>query len=309
MSWELGLKLGKKPPLDKPALRLRSILSGTVPDHPPEAHHLNIAGWKMLGNDRWGDCVAVTYADLRRLMSRLVGAERYFTLDEVLAIYRTQNPDFDNGQDEGMYIHLLLDYLIKNGGTDGVFPIAFAKVDHKNLEEVEAAISIFGALWVGFTVQELHMSHDWPNNLPFDYHPGDVDAGGHSVVFGGFDSDRVGPGKDLKTWGQVRTFTDRGFQECVDEAWAVIWPENLGTSQFQEGISRDKLAAAFHSLTGRVLPLPPVPIDPATPADAADVEYAVAVKEYLRSRSKWSIFTPAGKLVKASRVWLGRKGL
>lgn len=299
------LKFGKKPPQNKPALRLRSFLSGTLPEHPLEAHHLNIGGWQMLGNDRWGDCVAVTWADIRRIMTRLAGTEHYPTLDEVLAVYKTQNPGFPS-QDDGMYIQELLGYLHKNAGPDGAKPIAFARVDQLDPEEVAAAIAIFGCLWVGFNVQEMHMSYDWPRGLPFDYHPGDEWIGGHSVIIGGYDSDRVGPGKEMKTWAKVTAFTDEGWANCVDEAWVVVWPENLGTSQFQVGIDRTALANAYQVLTGRELPLPP---EPTPGVDAADQALAWPLKDWAYSRNVWSRFTKAGKAAAASREWLTRKGL
>ncbi len=302
MSEVFTLKFGKKPPLQKPALRLRSLLTGVVPDHPPAVDHLAIGGWQMLGNDRYGDCVAVTWANIRRLLSRLAGAEYYPDLEQVLELYKTQNPGFPN-QDEGMYIHLVLDHLHKTGGPDGVKPIAFAKVDHTDEAEVEAAISIFGYLWTGFSVQDANMDVDWRNKQPFDYHPGSGWAGGHSVIVGGYDSDHVAADQTMATWARHTGFTENGWRNLVDEVWAVIWPENLGTTQFQEGIDYQKLAAAYLSLTGRELPPLPAPV-----TDPVDAALAPPLKAWAYSRG-FSKFTKAGKAAAASREWLQRKGL
>lgn len=300
------LKFGKLPPLNKPALRLRSILSGTVPDHPPAVDHLAIGGWQMLGNDQYGDCVAVTWANIRRLLSRLAGAEYYPGLDQVIEVYKTQNPAFPT-QDDGMYIQQLLEYLLKSGGPDGVLPIAFAKVDHTNEAEVEAAISIFGYLWTGFSVQAANMDTDWRNGRPFDYHPGSKWVGGHSVIVGGYDSDLAGADQTMATWAKETGFTVNGWRNLVDEVWAVIFPENLGTRQFQEGVDREKLAAAYVALTGRVLPLPePPPLPPADPVDAA---LAGPLRDWAWSKTIWSRYTKAGKAATAAREWLERKGL
>lgn len=299
----LELKFGKKPPLGKPALRLRSILSGTIPDHPPAVDHLTIGGWQMLGNDQYGDCVAVTWANVRRLMSRLSGKEYYPNLDEVLTVYETQNPGFPE-QDDGMYIQELLDYLLKRGGPDGVAPIAFAKVDHTNDAEVEAAISIFGYLWTGFGVQAANMAQDFEDGEPFEYRPQDMWIGRHSVIVGGYDSDHIGTDQTMATWARESGFTEAGWRNLVDECWAVIWPENLGTFQFQEGIDRGKLADAYMALTGRVLPLPPPPA-----ADPADVALAAKLRPWAYSRGLWSRLTKAGQAAAASKEWLTRKGL
>ena len=49
----------------------------------------------MLGNDQYGDCVAVTWANLRRLVTALLtGNPVYPDLAQVEALYKTQNPEF-----------------------------------------------------------------------------------------------------------------------------------------------------------------------------------------------------------------------
>lgn len=305
MPEEFALKFGKKPPLNKPALRLGSILSGTVPAHALAKDHLAIGGWRMLGNDQYGDCVAVTAANIRRLVTRLAGQEKYPGLEWVLQLYKTQNPGFPS-QDDGMYIQECLEYLLKNGTPDGVFPIAFAKVDHTNEAEVEAAIDIFGSLWTGFGVQRANMEIDWHYGRPFDYHPGSPWDGGHSVITGGYDSDDLGADQLMATWARVTGFTKNGWRNLVDECWVIIWPENLGTSQFQEGIDRQKLADAYLALTDRVLPLPPEPTEIVTDADR---NLAKPLRDWADSRNIWSRFTKAGKAATASREWLTRKGL
>lgn len=294
------LKFGKKRALNKAALLFSDILSSTVPDHPPEVDHLSpLSGWQMLGNDRWGDCVAVTWADIRRLATWLAGHEYYANLDQVIEVYKTQNKGFPD-QDEGMYIQLLLEELHRNGGPDGARPIAFARVDPRNDAEVEAAISIFGFVWIGFGVQSKHMSIDFPRGLPFDYHPGDRWVGGHSVVVAGYDSDNIGPDKDFKTWAKLTAFTEEGWRQCVDEVWVVIWEENLGTRQFQEGIDRQKLADAYRAVTGDELPLPPEP----EPAVDVDAELAEALERYIAYRRNKGGRTAAGQVVEKGQAWL-----
>jgi hypothetical protein len=300
------LMFGKKDPLDKPALRLSSILTGVVPDHPPAVDHLALGGWQMLGNDRWGDCVAVTWANVRRLLTLLGGAEKYPGLEQVLQVYKTQNPAFPN-QDDGMYIQALLELLVGMGGPDGAKPLAFAEVDYHSEAEVQAAISIFGYLWVGFSVQSRNMSEDFPNK-PFDYRPSDHSIGGHSVIVGGYDSDHSGYDEIMATWARESGFTENGWANLVDEAWVVIWPEHLGTAQFQQGVDKDKLAAAFKALTGRDLPIPVGPL-PNVVVDPADVEFAPPLKSYINSKPKWARFTKSGKLVAAGKRWLEQKGI
>jgi hypothetical protein len=207
-----------------------------------------------------------------------------------------------------MYIQALLELLVSVGGPDGAKPLAFAKVNTASEAEVEAAISIFGYLWVGFGVQSRNMSEDFRNNQPFEYRSNDSWVGGHSVIVGGYDSDHAGYDERMATWARESGFTENGWRNLVDEAWAVIWPEHLGTSQFQQGVDKDKLAAAFEALTGRELPIPVDPL-PTPVVDPADVEFAPPLKSYINSKPKWSRITKSGKLVAAGKRWLEQKGI
>src|SRR6266566_4719035 len=114
------LKFGRRPPKNTPALKLKDILTGTIPAHPASEDYLSkLSGWRMLGNDQYGDCVAVTWANQRRLMTALLGGkESYPALADVEQVYKTQNPHFPS-DDNGMDIQTCLEYLHATGGPDG----------------------------------------------------------------------------------------------------------------------------------------------------------------------------------------------
>jgi hypothetical protein len=252
-------KLGKLPPKNAPALHLGAYLTGLVPEHPADANNFAVldGGWQMLGNDRWGDCVGVTWANIRRLMTNLAGAEHYPSLGDVIAVYKTQNPEFPS-QDDGMDIQTLLEYLTKNGGPDGVKPVCFAKVDPRSTDEVKAAIAIFGYVWTGITVTAANMNQ-FAAGRPWDYNPESPNDGGHSIITGGYDGDGTGGDERFVTWGQETAFTDAFWSHQVDEAWVVIWPEHLGSRAFLAGVDQVALAADYTSLTGRPFPVQPTP--------------------------------------------------
>lgn len=289
-------KFGRKPPVNKPALLLSNILTGTtVPPHPVSEDMLaKLSNWQMLGNDAYGDCVAVTWANERRVYSTLLTDKPYYpTYDQVIKFYKTQNPDFPN-QDEGMNIQDALSYLVKNGGPDGVKPLAFAKVNYSNLDEVKAALSIFGCVWIGINVQEANMTQ-FDNGQPWDYVPGSAIDGGHSVVGGGYLGNSENDVRFI-TWAQETGFTDNFWNNLVDEAWVVVWPELLGTKQFQEGISLTQLASDYKALTGRdfpniptptpnPIPTPtPVPTPTPTPVDSALAELFTETLSWTQAR-------------------------
>ena len=128
-------KYGRRNPKNAPALRLSALLTGVIPPHPATQDNLSkLSGWQMLGNDVAGDCVAVTWANFRRLVTaELAGSENYPSQDQVWAFYKTQNPGFDpnssahgpgSADDQGMDIQTALEYLVSNGGPDGVKALA-----------------------------------------------------------------------------------------------------------------------------------------------------------------------------------------
>ncbi|WP_037616475.1 hypothetical protein [Streptomyces aureus] len=296
-------KYGRRAPKQARALSLSRILTGTVPAHPAAADYLaRLAAWQMLGNDAAGDCVAVTWANVRRLVSSIAGAERYPTQDEVWALYRTQNPGFDpngtadtNGpgsdHDQGMVIQTLLEYLVKHGGPDGVKALAFAKVDPSSPDEVKAAISIFGFVWTGVVVQNANMD-DFNSRRPWDYHRSSPDDGGHSVITGGYGAGGAGPlGGDERfiTWAEETSFTDAYWRRKTEEAWVVIWPEHLEHPAFQEGVDLAALAADYTALTGKPFPgVVPSPTPPPTPTPSPTPDLDPRLVQAWQSMKAWA---------------------
>lgn len=274
-------KCGRRSPKNAPALRLSRLLTGTVPAHPDSADYLAAlnGGWNMLGNDVAGDCVAVTWANVRRLVTAtLTGTPSYPSQDEVWKVYQTQNPGFDpsgdpevNGPgspaDQGMDVQTLLEYLAKVGGPDGVKAVAFAKVNPLNADEVKAAIAIFGYLWTGIDVSE-NNQQEFAAGQPWDFDPASPLDGGHSIVTGGYGAPGAGPlGGDERfiTWAAETSFTDAFWSHAVEEAWVVIWPEHLGSREFIEGVDLATLAADYKAITGKDLPVPTPPAPPSPP--------------------------------------------
>ena len=267
----MASKYGRRSPKRARALSLGRLLTGTVPAHPPLADYIAAlgGGWQMLGNDEYSDCVPVTWANLRRLTTALLtGKPVYPGLAQVEALYKTQNPEFPQ-QDDGMDIQTCLEYLVSTGGPDGVKAIGFASVDYSNLDEVKAAIAIFGAVWVGINVQD-HNQNEFDLGMPWTWSTGDAIDGGHSVFAGGYGPPGAGPlGGDIRfeTWAAETSFTDGFWESGVEEAWVVIWPEHLGTREFMEGIDLAQLAADYQDITGRPFPAPvPAPAPPPAPS-------------------------------------------
>lgn len=312
-------KYGRRPATGAPRLKLSQFLS-VLPAHPASVDYLASldGGWEMLGNDTYGDCVAVTWANTRRLVTATLATEYYPTLDQVLTFYRTQNPGFPS-QDGGMVIQDALDDLHKNGGPDGVFALAFAEVDHTNVEEVKAAIAIFGSVWTGIDVRQIN-EQEFSDDEAWDYHAASPDAGGHSIITGGYGQpgDRALSGDErFITWAEETSFTDAFWSHQVSECWIVIWPEHLQTKAFMEGVDLDALSAAYTALTGRPFPIQPEPNpnpeptpQPIPVVDPADQALAVAQTTWEQHEDNMRTMRSCDRTLEtANRAWRAAKGL
>lgn len=314
-------RYGRRSPKRAPALRLGPLLTGVVPQHPASEDYLAAlaGGWQMLGNNAAGDCCAVTWANIRRLVTLTLAAPGHYpSQDEVWAIYETQNPGFDpngtaetNGpgssSDGGMDIQELLEYLVATGGPDGVKAVAFASVNPKDPDEVKAAIAIFGSVWTGINVLDVNQQ-EFAAGQPWDWDPSSPVDGGHSIITGGYGSPGAGPlGGDERfiTWAAETSFTDAFWANSVEEAWVVIWPEHLGSREFLGGVDLAALAADYRAITGRDLPVPVPPAPTPTPAPAPSHESLLAELAGLVRDAEAS----AEKDFSALTRWLSEHGL
>jgi hypothetical protein len=218
----------------------------------------------MLGNDIYGDCVAVTWATQRRIASWNNNHDNYPTMDQVIQVYKTQNPDFPN-QDDGMVIQDLLNYLHKTGGPDGVKVVAFAQVDHTNFEELKAATYLGQQLWLGVNVSMTN-EQQFNSGLPWTV-TGSV-VGGHSVTGVAYGDTGVG----IETWGNLGSLSQsycinitNPVLPGIEEAWLVIWPEQVSLLTQKQ---RDAFQVAYGQVAGGKLidwgGIPPAP-DPTPP--------------------------------------------
>ena len=228
--------------------------------------HLSV--WQVLGNDKYGNCNAVARANIGRLVSSQIGrGEIYPNQAQVDQVYKLQNPGFPN-QDDGMDIQTTLGYMIDHVGPDNSKPVAFATVDHKNMDEVKAAIATFGCRWLGIVVvnenhQQFRDHKPWTVKADPRYDQG----GGHVVMAAGYDSqDQV----QFVTWGGLGTFSKQywngipdslPFHSMITEPWVVIWPEHMGTRRFWAGVDAQQLFQHGPYQSGRQIDFPAAPFD------------------------------------------------
>jgi hypothetical protein len=275
--------LGRRAPKNAPALKLGNFLTGTIPVHPVSVDHFaEVADWGLYGNDRFGVCGPTSVANQRKLITRyLGGVEQSPSQDDVFDLYRRSgNPNFDPAtgvDDNGVDMQTMLE-AVHAGGIGGTKCLGFAKVDVTNLDEMRAAIAIFGSLLLGVNLEVAQQAQ----KRLWDYAPSS-EWGGHAVLNGRYTSAKTGADLAVVTWAEVVGLTDAFELHQVEEAWVVIWPEHLGTTEFEQAVDQAALAADYLALTGRPFPEPapgPVPV----PADAADRALAQVLRPWVTKR-------------------------
>ena len=261
---------GKRAPSRGPVLRLADFATGVLPARPASVDDLATVILGLDANDRAGDCVATGWDNFHRIVTRLLtGTEQQYTLDQVIAWYRTQNPDFDingtaqtNGPgssaDGGMDMQTFLIYLVKAGVILG-----FASVDPKDDAEIETALYLFLATYFGGTLQVAQQAQS--DSGYWDYVPGSGTWGGHCFVGGTYDqvTGKIG----VASWAEVIEITAAWRAHCLDEAYVILTHEHVARPDFRAGFDLPKYAAAWTAITGRPFPVPvtPVPTPPPTP--------------------------------------------
>lgn len=312
-------RLGRLPyDPNRPALRLGGRLQGPVPPNPVVADWLSkVTSWPMYGNDQWGDCVWAMIGHMIEAWTQYAsGTAVEVTTDQLLAAYSAvtgfdpnAGPSGNNSTDNGTNIADALDYW-RTTGVAGHKILAYAKVDHSNPGEVEAAINLFGSIAVGVNLptsamDQFNAGQEWTvvQGSPID--------GGHAIHAGAYDT----AAKDARvtTWGAVQSLDDPWWTAYVEEAWVAVTPEWVAaTGLSPSGLDLQGLGDDFSALTGDPNPFQPtppgpgpapVPVPPA-PVDADEVLAAVAVPWV--AEHHWG---RTHRMAVALSAWLAEKNL
>jgi hypothetical protein len=300
-------KLGRRDPSNGPAIIFGEHLTGTPPTTPIVNPAPRLV-WPMDMNNEWGDCVvAGVDHGLEAIYTALMGSYANWKTDQILSYYRTQNPNFDPTTgvgDNGMDIQTFLAYLAKRGVILG-----FAKIDHTNPAEMDAAIYLGLAIITGETLTVAQQTQQ-----VWDVVAGDAVWGGHCTVSVGY------PGASTDTcvtWGKTMDMTERFVQTAVEEAWFIVTQAHVNNPSFRAGYDMASFAAQYKVLTGRDFPVsitpvpaptptpPPAPPIPTPPPADADYQLAAVAKTWAAARHYGTNHVMALALQK----WMAARGL
>lgn len=221
-----GYRFGKHPPKhDYRTLRLKDYLTGGLAAPPAQFNalervfdNLHVGDpaqlFPMDGNDHYGDCTIAALAHAITVYRGLVGREkRIMAQPAVVKLYMHLTGGIDSGLNELD----VLNYWRKHA-VDGDKILAFARIDPKNHTHVQQAIQLFGGVYLGFQCQQ-NCIQDFDAKKPWT--PGKLTQDGHAVFAVGYDPNLV----TVLTWGNTQQGTWAWWDECVDEAYAILPPE------------------------------------------------------------------------------------
>jgi len=219
-------RFGKHPPkVDYRSLRLKDYLTNDLAAPPPAANTLtrvykNLGTsnpatlFPMDGNDTLGDCTIAALAHAITTYRGMVGNKKdILAQTAVVKLYM----HLTGGVDSGLNELDVLNYWRKTSiGGDKI--LGYATINPKNHIHVQQAIEIFGAVYLGFQVQQ-NCIQEFDNHQPWT--PGPLTNDGHAVLAVAYDQ----TGVTVLTWGNTQQATWAWWDECVDEAYAILPPE------------------------------------------------------------------------------------
>ena len=169
----------------------------------------------MDGNDQYGDCTIAALAHAVTVYNGRIGRQNVMAAKDVIKLYLR----LTKGADTGLAELNVLNYWRKHVvGGDKIS--AYAAIDTKNRTHIQQAIQLFGGVYLGFQVPE---GADEQFEARTPWVPGRLTASGHAVFAVAYDADGV----TVLTWGNTQKATWAWWDECVDEAYAILPPEAM----------------------------------------------------------------------------------
>jgi hypothetical protein len=167
----------------------------------------------MDGNDTIGDCTIAGLAHAVTTFRGLIGTKNIMTKQAVVKLYYHLTGGVDSGLNE---LDVLAYWRRHAVSHDKI--LAYVSIDPKNHTHVQQAIQMFGGVYIGFQVQQ-NCIQEFDARKPWT--PGKLTNDGHAVFAVAYDSHGV----TVLTWGNTQQGTWAWWDECVDEAYAILPPE------------------------------------------------------------------------------------
>jgi hypothetical protein len=182
----------------------------------------------MDGNDTLGDCTIAALAHAETVFNGYLNKKKVVSEPAVVKLYM----HLTGGVDSGLNELDLLNYW-QSTGVSGEKILSFVAIDPKNHVHVQQAIQLFGGVYIGFQVQQ-NCVQEFDNHQPWT--PGPLTNDGHAVYAVAYDQNGV----TVLTWGNTQQATWAWWDECVDEAYAIL-PTEAQDDGFAPGFNFTQL--------------------------------------------------------------------
>lgn len=237
-----GYRFGKHPAKnDYRTLRFRNYLKKSLA--PPPATHDTLARvyaelgvndpaklFPMDGNDSYGDCTIAALAHAETVYRGLIHKEKIMSQKAVVKLYFHLSGGVDSGLNELDVLNYWRQHRVAGDEI-----AAFVSIDPKNHTHLQQAINLFGGVYLGFQVQQ-NCIQEFDARQPWT--PAPLTNDGHAVFAVGYDQNQV----TVLTWGNTQAGTWAWWDECVDEAYAILPPE-ARKPDFAPGFNMTQLEA------------------------------------------------------------------
>ncbi len=244
-------RFGKHPPkIDYRTLRFKDYVTPQLAAPPPSYDVLNrvyanlgipspepAVLFPMDGNDTLGDCTIAAVAHAITVYSALIRQRTIMAKQAVVKLYLRLTGGLDSGLNE----LTVLNYWQSNA-VDRNKILAFVSINPKDHVHIQQAITLFGGVYLGFQVQQ-NCVQEFDAHQPWT--PGPLTTDGHAVFAVGYDANQV----TVLTWGSTQQGTWGWWDECVDEAYAVLPPE-AANRDFAPGFDIAQLQADLQAVAG-----------------------------------------------------------
>jgi hypothetical protein len=248
-----GYRFGKHPPkVDYRTLRFRNYLTAAIAAPPASYNVLSSRVYPNLktkdptklfpmdGNDTLGDCTIAALAHAETVFRGLLSKEKIMPSKGIVKLYMHLTGGVDSGLNE-------LDVLTywRQHPVSGDKIVNFVSIDPKNHTHIQQAINLFGGVYVGFQVQQ-NCIQEFDNHQPWT--PGPLTNDGHAVYAVAYDQTTV----TVLTWGNTQQATWDWWDECVDEAYAIL-PQEAMTDAFAPGFNFAQLQQDLNNVAAAVV--------------------------------------------------------
>ncbi len=202
----------------------------------------------MFANDLFGCCTCAAAGHIIRSMTANHGTMVTLTDDQILAAYSgvTGFKRDDPSTDTGANMLDVLNYW-RATGIGGHRIGGYAKIDHANFSELQLAIDLFGAVYLGANLPiSAQRDGDWVGAESTKGPDAPDSWGGHCMPALRYDRSGLG----LATWATMRRADRLWTADYVEEAYAIFTVEWVsGEMPAPNGLDVDTLRRYLGQLT------------------------------------------------------------